>query len=658
MPAITSLDLSNAKLDVDHIADIATSTDYTATDRLGHVKNTMVGAVASIMAFNSRGSWSANTSYSIKDLVSVSGTWYVAVVAHTSGTTFADDVASKWRIYQGVTLSDLADQNIANSIGYISQGVGAVPTTVAAKLGHIVSVKDFGAILDGITDDSLAVQKANAVAVATKALLFFPAIARIGTATTITAKLMQENCQIFTTSSNVTVDNGMLLRPEWWGADPTNTADSLAAWQACVAVAKGREIKISGVYKFSNTLVIDFADTAGLKITGGGASLLSALSLSSNKFALNFDGVPAGQNALDIKRVRGLTLGDFFVSHRAGGGGGVSVHLTALDDFKISGVDVESNNGSGSSVFRFGETNGVDCAFNGSVSNCKVISNGQPSFDIRPTCTSITIKNCYQLGGYYLGTNAVYCSYINCGSEYAPLYGYILNGCVGIVYNSCGGEANGRGLFYTQGACSSITYINPFGAGNNTSANTNTGDLIHMDGSTGANTGISIINPVSFNCNAATTTNIKSDGENLYTEISNTLAISLPKGISGTPTWRLKYLTVTGELEVFNFTPSLTNWTIVNTPQLVGNYIKKGKVIHFWINVGSPVSGGSVSTTNYISTIQLPWDTLGMSSVAACVISNNSGSSNCVIDANGVIRMPAIAPTGFSIFITGTLYIS
>ena len=36
MPAITSLDLSNAKLDVDHIAAIATSTIPTATDRLGN----------------------------------------------------------------------------------------------------------------------------------------------------------------------------------------------------------------------------------------------------------------------------------------------------------------------------------------------------------------------------------------------------------------------------------------------------------------------------------------------------------------------------------------------------------------------------------------------------------------------------------------------
>lgn len=48
MPAITILDLNNAKLDANHIAAIATSTQATATDRLGHVKPTIAGAVNTI----------------------------------------------------------------------------------------------------------------------------------------------------------------------------------------------------------------------------------------------------------------------------------------------------------------------------------------------------------------------------------------------------------------------------------------------------------------------------------------------------------------------------------------------------------------------------------------------------------------------------------
>lgn len=43
MTSITITDLNNAKLDVDHVAAVATSAALTATDRLGHVKRTLAG---------------------------------------------------------------------------------------------------------------------------------------------------------------------------------------------------------------------------------------------------------------------------------------------------------------------------------------------------------------------------------------------------------------------------------------------------------------------------------------------------------------------------------------------------------------------------------------------------------------------------------------
>jgi hypothetical protein len=75
----------------------------------------------------------------------------------------------------GILLYDPAD-GTAVQIGYNEGGTGAVTRTVQAKLQESVSVKDFGAAGDGVTDDGPAVQLAiNAIAALGRGTVVFPA---------------------------------------------------------------------------------------------------------------------------------------------------------------------------------------------------------------------------------------------------------------------------------------------------------------------------------------------------------------------------------------------------------------------------------------------------------------------------------------------------
>lgn len=56
---------------------------------------------------------------------------------------------------------------------YTAQGVGAVPRLIYSKLGDVVSVKDFGAVGDGITDDTAAIKACLAANLGCK--IYFPA---------------------------------------------------------------------------------------------------------------------------------------------------------------------------------------------------------------------------------------------------------------------------------------------------------------------------------------------------------------------------------------------------------------------------------------------------------------------------------------------------
>jgi hypothetical protein len=236
------------------------------------------------------------------------------------------------------------DAAIAASAAFIQAGTGAVARTVQNKLREVVSVKDFGAVGDGVTDDTAAIN--NAISASTDKTIVFDGKFLISSTITISNRVQL----LFTGAAGLA--GGSQLPSSYLLKKSTMTTAGLSINCAGVVVTRGGVIGSvgnagNGIDILANNVTLDMvmaylAGAIGIRIgldsVGGNVNTVLL-----NRVVSSFN----GSHGIYIHDASNNANACVFIQPfaQSNGGDGIRVGFAAVNT--IVGPLVEGNTGAG-----------------------------------------------------------------------------------------------------------------------------------------------------------------------------------------------------------------------------------------------------------------------------------------------------------------------
>jgi hypothetical protein len=261
--------------------------------------------------------------------VAVGGTIPASQVLNTpAGTIAATNVQSAIN----EIVSDLAASSGSSLVGFLQAGLGAVPTTVQSKLRDVVSVKDFGAVGDGVTDDYAAIIAAHNSLPSTGGKILFPHT---------TANVYASSQELVISKAGVELCGDTASNIDSVQIKYIGTLDPLKSVVYCTAAAHGFSI---------NSLFLNANDLAGFSLYQFGTSSPAALTRPGNFDSLIIRGYRAkgwvigdDTDVLNDAQFQNINARNINILGGAAGANADGIHLNAqnCEWFNIDGLYID-----------------------------------------------------------------------------------------------------------------------------------------------------------------------------------------------------------------------------------------------------------------------------------------------------------------------------